>query len=547
MTSFRNGADALVEGLVSQGVRTVFGLPGVHNLAAWKSLARSPVRLIGVRHEQTAAYAADGFARVTAEVGVALTTTGPGAANTIAATGEAWASRSPIVVIATDIPSTLRRQGVYAGVLHESIDQAAMFESVVKGVVRVSSADEMRVRIEEAIVLARTAPARPVYVEIPTDILSQRTTVAELGAIDADVAAQIVDGDQISRAAELIAASTTPLIWAGGGAVASAAGAAISELALALGAPVLTTYQGKGILARDHPCSVGLLAQIPEAGALWDASDLVIAVGSDFDGMTTQNWRQPAPRHLLSINVDVEDASKNYEPDVCVAGDARRVCEALLGRVQPRSGDAWTADIDAIRTATVTRLAEADPDAVEFVRMMESMPADVAIVADMCIAGYWLGALYRPPGPRRFCYPVGWGTLGFALPAAIGAAAAGLGPVVSVSGDGGVLYALGELATATQEQLAMTVVIVDDGGYGMLRFDQVHAGDVPFGVDLVSPDFAAVARAFGLRATQVTGFGADFEVALREQIADPQPTVLVVSAALNPPPTTTPLWYRPKS
>jgi acetolactate synthase-1/2/3 large subunit len=548
-TGSRNGADGLVAGLVSAGVTTVFGLPGVHNLAAWKSLSRSPIRLVSVRHEQTAAYAADGYARVTGDVGVALTTTGPGATNTITATGEAWASRSPIVVIATDIPSTLRRPGVYGGVLHESTDQAAMFEPVVKGVVRVTSADEMQMKIATAIDLARTAPARPVYVEIPTDILSQPTTAAEC-----DIVARCSgvrrepDPEQIEQAIELIQSSASPLIWAGGGAVASDAGTALAELALKLSAPVLTTYQGKGIVDRHHPCSVGLLAQIPEAGDLWDAADLVIGVGTDFDGMTTQNWRQPAPTRLITINVDPADATKNYKPDVCIDGDARRACEELAARLGARSDDPGkTLDLATTRANAVNRLAAENPGAIEFVRMMESLASETIVVADMCIAGYWLGALYRPATPRRLCYPVGWGTLGFALPAAIGAAASGQGPVVSVSGDGGVLYALGELGTAAQEQLPMTIVIVDDGGYGMLRFDQINSGNTPFGVDLVSPDFVAVARGFGLRADHVKDFDDEFDAALRDHVSDPRPTVLVVSAALNPPPTTTPLWYRPKT
>src|SRR5215218_7519789 len=166
------GARAAVAALEGAGVELAFGLPGVHNLALWRELNASPVRLVGVRHEQTAAYAADGYARASGRLGVALTTTGPGAANTLAAVGEAWASRQPLLVIATDIPTTARRPGVWRGVLHEATDQAAMFMPVVKEAIRVHSADEIGPAVTRAIATALTPPSRPVYVEVPTDLLS---------------------------------------------------------------------------------------------------------------------------------------------------------------------------------------------------------------------------------------------------------------------------------------------------------------------------------------------------------------------------------------
>src|SRR5688572_23624385 len=171
-TGILTGAGLAVAALERAGVEVAFGLPGVHNLALWRALGESPIRLVGVRHEQTAAYAADGYARATGRLGVALTTTGPGAANTLAAVGEAWASRQPLLVIATDIPARLRRPGVWRGVLHEATDQAAMFEPVVKKVVRVHAADELSHAVSEAARVALAPPMRPVYLEVPTDLLS---------------------------------------------------------------------------------------------------------------------------------------------------------------------------------------------------------------------------------------------------------------------------------------------------------------------------------------------------------------------------------------
>ena len=241
------------------------------------------VRLVGVRHEQAAAYAADGYARATGRLGVALTTTGPGAANTLGAVGEAWASRSPILVIATDIPSTLRRAGVYRGVLHETAGQADMFRPVVVASEVVRDAEGVGPGIARAIAGAAGGPS---YLEVPTDLLAAPATSPRAARTDRPR----VDGD---AAYELIDAAERPLIWAGSGARDRAP--ELRALAERLAAPVLTTYGARGVLPPEHPCAVGMPPHVEAAGRLWDEADLVIAFGSDLDGMNTQNWLQPQP------------------------------------------------------------------------------------------------------------------------------------------------------------------------------------------------------------------------------------------------------------
>jgi thiamine pyrophosphate-dependent acetolactate synthase large subunit-like protein len=303
------GARAAVAALEDAGVEIAFGLPGVHNLPLWRELNGSPIRLVGVRHEQTAAYAADGYARASGRLGVALTTTGPGAANTLAAVGEAWASRQPILVIATDIPSTARRPGVWRGVLHEATDQAAMFMPVVKEAIRVHSADEIGPAVARGARTALEAPSRPVYVEIPTDLLNGELGGTDDGARpDAVARGQRPSEDQLARAAELLERARRPLVWAGGGALQSGAGEAVARLAERLVAPVMLTYSASGLLPPGHPCLVGAPPHVPEVGALWDEADVVVAIGSDFDGMMTQGWKMPQPPHLVAINVDARDA-----------------------------------------------------------------------------------------------------------------------------------------------------------------------------------------------------------------------------------------------
>jgi thiamine pyrophosphate-dependent acetolactate synthase large subunit-like protein len=517
------GAEVIVEQLEGAGVEVCFGLPGVHNLPLWEALRESRIRLVGVRHEQAAAYAADGYARASGRLGVALTTTGPGAANTLGAVGEAWASRTPILVIATDIPSTLRRAGVYRGVLHETAGQADMFRPVTRHVVVARAAEEVGDGIGAALDGAIGGPS---YLEVPTDLLSAPASAPRRAA--AEQVRSAGDG-----AYDLIDAAERPLIWAGSGARDRAD--EVRALAERLAAPVLTTYGARGVLPPEHPCNVGMPPHVEPAGRLWDEADVVIAFGSDLDGMNTQNWLQPQPPHIVAVNVDRADASKNYAVDAVVdALDAERL--------RPRDGDVG-ARTRAIRAEACRDL---DPRALRFLDAISyALPDDANVVCDMCIPGYWISGFHGFHHPRKLQYPMGWGTLGYAFPAALGAALAGTGPTVSVSGDGGFLFACGELATMAQEQLPFTAVIVDDGGYGMLRYDQVLAGEAPFGVDLHTPDFAALARSFGVRAETVDGLDDAFGEALAQHVADPAPSVLVARAeALVPPPTTSPNWYR---
>ena len=520
------GAQVIVEQLEDAGVEVCFGLPGVHNLPLWEAIRASGIRLVGVRHEQAAAYAADGYARASGEVGVALTTTGPGAANTLGAVGEAWASRTPILVIATDIPSTLRRDGVYRGVLHETSGQADMFRPVTTSARIAADASDLGMLSA----LAVRPDGGPSYLEVPTDLLGAQVPHPDItGSVK-------LTGDAPGEQADpypLIDAAERPLIWAGAG--ARDRGDELRALAERLAAPVLTTFGARGVLPPDHPSTVGMPPHVEPAGRLWDEADLVIAFGSDLDGMNTQNWLQPQPPRIVAVNIDAADAGKNYAVDVVV--------DALdVERIRQRDDDIG-ARTRAVRAEACRAL---DPRALRFLDAVSyALPEDANVVCDMCIPGYWISGFHGFHHPRKLQYPMGWGTLGFAFPAALGASLAGTGPTVSISGDGGFLFACGELATMAQEQLPFTAVIVDDGGYGMLRYDQVLAGEEPFGVDLAMPDFAQLAESFGVRAETVESLDDAFGEALARHVEDPAPSVLVAKAeALVPPPTTSPNWYR---
>lgn len=532
-------ARRLLEAVLGLGVDCVFGLPGVHNLAFWRHHDSHVPRIVGVRHEQTAVYAADGLARATGSLGVALTTTGPGAANAAGAFGEAAASGSPVLLVASEISTKLARPGVLRGVLHESRDQAAIFEPLAKAVFRPRTAADAVDAVGEAISTALAFPRGPVYVDIPTDVLG---LPADPVAVDPLERAPADDG-QLDRLASAIADADRIVLWVGGGAVQSDAQAEVRLLAERLRAPVVTTYAARGILPASHPCNVGLPPHEPEVARLIAGADLLLAVGTDFDGMMTRNWSMPVAARLASINCDSDDLHKNYEPDVAVLADARSALRELLRRdLAVRSRE--DGEARAVRRTASARL-KADGRNAEPLAFLAAIDAAVdehtIVVADMAIPGYWIGGYGRFDSPRRLQYPVGWGTLGYALPASIGAGSAGRS-VLAVCGDGGVMLGLGELATIAQERLPVTVLIVEDGGYGMLRFDQQHAGDALRGVDLVAPDFGKVADSFGIHSAQVVGAGGQLRRALTDALHSRAPRVVVTRLGMIPPRTTSPRW-----
>jgi len=537
-------AEHLVDALEELGVSIVFGLPGVHNLSLWDALRNSQIRLIGVRHEQTAVYAADGHARTSGELGVAITTTGPGAANAITATGEAWTCGSPVLVIATDIPSTLRSPGKYRGVLHETRDQASMFETVVKGTFVAGDPSAVAATLHRAAATALSGPTGPTYLEVPTDFFDIET---EEAARPVPLAVPpIADDAEVARAAELLAAAERPIVWVGRG--ANAARAEVEEVAYRLGAPVIETYGARGLVSPEFPGRLGYPPHIQEVGDLWDEADAVLGVGTDFDAGMTQAWMMPRPASVVSINLLASEAEDGYDPDVVLVGDAAPTLRQLGAALPEATGENGAqAEVAAVRTAARTRLESEDPDPMGLMRDLEaSVPADTSIAVDMCVAGYWLAAIRTFAEPRRFAFPIGWGTLGFGFPASIGIAISQQEPTLCICGDGGFLFAAGELAVLAETQPPLTVLLLDDGGYGMLRYDQQSEGRETFGVDLATPDYVALTESFGVQAERVADLGEPLRKALRRGLDERGPRLLVLEKALTPPETTSPRWYRKK-
>ncbi len=519
------------------GCRVAFGVPGIHNLALWDALAADDaIRLVSVHHEQTAAYAADGSARATGNPGLCLTTTGPGAANTLAAVGEAWAARTPLVVLASDVATSLRRPGVVRGSLHECADQAALFAPVTKARFVVERADALTDSVATAWRTALTPPQRPVYVGVPTDLFAAAAQPSR--TLPPTPAPRAPARGEIDAAVKLVNASRRTVVWVGGGAVASGAGPKIAALALHLGAPVITSHRARGLIPPDHPCYVGLPPQEPVVLELLGSAGCLLAFGTDFDGPMTKNWTMPRPQVLVHVNVDPEDLHKNFRADVGVQADAALAADALLRRCdgQPVDLAALRERLDTIRASLwddVRGTAATAPAACFLDTLSRALPTDTRSVADMTLPGHWAVGYLEVSEPRRIFGPA-WGTLGMALPAAIGVAASGFPHVLALVGDGGFLYAAGELATIVRESLPVVTLIVDDGGYGALRYGR-PPNSPPHGMNWQSPDFVAWAEATRMPAERVSGVGVELETALRSAFQRGGPGLIVAEASLAPP------------
>ena len=544
MTRARRGttaADAVVDYLASIGVDVVFGVPGVHNLELFRALADSPIRTIVTRHEQAAGYAADGHARATGRLGVCVSTTGPGVANTAAAMGEARASRSPVLHIATQIDTRALAGKSGRGVLHESPDQLELMGAVCVAATRARSAAEILPAVIRSARAAYTGRRGPAFVEVPHDAFSQ-PAVAPTRRGPAEPRAKRPDDDVIAKAAHVLDRCKRPLLWAGGGVTASAASDELVRLAEVIDAPVITTFAAKGVIPPGHPLAVGLPPHQPEVTDLIARADGIVIAGSDLDGHATQGWRLRLPHPRVAINVVAEDARRNYAADVVIEADAKATLSALAETCKPRTASSAAGRVAAVRAAALSalRAGRRTAEPLRFVeRLGRAIPPDAMVVGDMTVPGYWSAAYLAVQRPRGFAFPLGWGTLGFAFPAALGVAASGRRAVV-IAGDAGFLFAAGELATAVQERLDITVVVVNDGGYGMLRYDEDERYGERFAVDLATPDFVALAKAFGAHARAATP--AQIGDAVAWSLGRRGPTLIEVQAAWDPPLTTSPRW-----
>ncbi|MEU7417924.1 thiamine pyrophosphate-binding protein [Streptomyces antibioticus] len=528
----RTGGDLVVETLAGLGATTVFGLPGQHALGVFDALRRSTLRYIGLRVENNAGFAADAYGRITGEAAPLLLSTGPGALTSLAALQEAAAASAPVLAICSQVP-TAGLGGGRHGHLHELPDQAASFRGVVKSVHTVRAQSQIPSAIEAAWKSALTVPHGPVWVEIPQDVLVAPTSIPVVTGGDAFPDELPPRPELTAVAAHLLSNAARPAIIAGGGVVRSDASGKLRRLAEVLKAPVVTTPGGKGAFPWTHPLSLQSWMEDRHTTDFLEDADVLLVVGSGL-GELSSNYHTFWPRgRIVQIEADLGKLESNH-PALGIHADARLALQALLETVEEREDELAPDRVRQVLALIAERIASQELTLEQQVlaSVRTALPADSPSFWDMTILAYWAWSAFDAKGPNHMHSAQGAGGLGYAFPAALGAAVADpTRPVLAVSGDGGALYSIAELATARQHGLDVTWLIVDDGGYGILREYMTDAYGEATATDLTRPDFVTLAESFGVPAALTSP--ETLETDLTKALATPGPSVVVLPAVLR--------------
>jgi acetolactate synthase-1/2/3 large subunit len=535
------GADALIAALEREGVQVVFGVPGGACLPLYDALVDSPIRHVLVRHEAAAGHAAEGLARATGAVGVALATSGPGATNLLTALADAQMDSVPVVFVCGQVRSDLRGTQAF-----QEADVLAMAEPVAKHVIGVDRADDAAQAVRDAFHIARTGRPGPVLLEIPVDVQKApaRDVPTHEPALPGLRAHRSPHRGQVRLAARALAAAERPVLYAGGGVVQAGAHAELAALADLTGAPVTTTLMALGAFPASDRRWLGMLGMhgTRVANRAIDECDLLVALGARFDDRVTGDVAEFAPRaRIVHVDVDPSEIGKIVAADIPVVGDARRALVLLVRELAALTPDRgrlapWWAAIDDWRARHPQRppADEAPEDSVAPQHVLdllgEALGDDAIVTTDVGQHQMWAAQRLGFDRPRRWLTSGGLGTMGFGLPAALGAqAACPEARVVCVSGEGSLLMHVQELATAVEEDLPVKVLLLDNASLGMVRQQQDLFWDgrrsaVALGA---SPDWALLAGAFGV-AVHSTADPDEVADALRATLAEPGPALLHV-------------------
>ena len=493
------GGQAVIRALEAHGVEVAFGIPGVHTLAIYDALVDSGIEHILGRHEQGVGFMADGYARASGKPGVALIITGPGVTNVATAVGEAYTESTPLLVIASAEERRWLRK--MAGNYHDITDQIGVIRPITGYAAEATAVEQIPGLVGEAFRSMAAGRSRPAYVEIPRDLLEQEAAFEIAPA--RPVAKPGPAPDAVAEAVAAIGAARRIVIYAGGGAVSSGASAGLVALAERLGAPVVTSQLGKGAVPEDHPLSLGNLWERDNAvGDLLGAADLALVFGSKLGVAETESMAMPLPRNLIRVDIDPAEVGRHYPPTQTIVADARLTAEALAAALEAAgvSKQGWTAAQVAETKAAALAASWGAENAPWLEALRRAIPRQGILVGDTTMMTYLAARRYPVYAPRTWLVPTGYLTLGFALPAALGAKVAKPEtPVVAMVGDGGFQFTMHELATAVQFRLPVPIVIFNDSTYTAVKMDQAMRYDRRYlGVDLVNPDFLQLAAAYGM-------------------------------------------------
>ena len=505
--------EVLVKLLEGYGVEQVFGIPGVHTVELYRGLAGSTINHVTPRHEQGAGFMADGYARTRGKPGVCFIITGPGMTNIITAMGQAYADSIPMLVISS--VQSRSQLGGGRGKLHELPAQGALVAGVAAFSHTLMSAKELPSVLARAFALFQAGRPRPVHIEIPLDVLVEDADEL-LDSAPVIVTRAGPSPAAIKQMSTLLANARRPLILAGGGAIDAAA--ALTELAERLDAPVALTINAKGMLASRHPLLIGSTQSLNPTRELIEAADVVLAIGTELaetDYDITFQGHFKIPGTLLRIDIDPDQTVRNFMPKVALVSDAQTAAEALIAAVNDEQLPARVEDwgrqrVAALRTTLDAGWDEATRGQTLFLNTVLEVLPNVVLVGDSTQPVYTGNLTLDLDHPRRwFNSSTGYGTLGYGLPAAVGA---WLGsqdkgernPVACLIGDGGLQFTLSELASAVEARTPIIVLLWNNQGYEEIKKYMVNRNIEPVGVDIYTPDFIGVAKALGCAAEAIS-------------------------------------------
>jgi len=514
---------AVISLLEAYGVDTVFGMPGVHTLELYKGLAASKIRHILVRHEQGAGFMADGYARATGRPGVCVLITGPGVTNAATAMGEAYSDSIPMLVLSS--VNATADLGMGRGRLHEITSQQAVTEPLTAFSKTALSAGEVPDLLAQAFTVFTSARPRPVHISMPLDVLVEPAEFAIEARTPPPPPSP--SAEAVREASGLLQQARRPVIIAGGGSIAC--GEALERFAVTLGAPVVLTNAAKGVMAADHPLCLGATLSLAPVLALIESADVVVAVGSEL--AETDSWvdRLPLSGALIRIDIDAMAVQRDYPSSVALVGDAGHALAALKESVDGTSSSTSGADLDALRRKCAQAMSPLSRTHMNLLETLRgALPDDAIVVTDMTQIAYTGNTHYACSTPRSWFHPNGYGTLGYALPAAIGARlGAPERAVVALVGDGGLLFTVQELATAAELGLPLIIVLWNNDGLGQIRDDMIAKGIPEVGVNPRNPDYQLLARAFGCHAVRPDSLDA-FASAVTNALSAHVPTLIEV-------------------
>ncbi|MGY3446799.1 thiamine pyrophosphate-dependent enzyme [Bradyrhizobium sp. USDA 4473] len=522
MTS-TSGGEAIVNGLVAHGVDTVFGLPGAQIYGLFDAFHQAQLKVIGARHEQACGYMAFGYARSSGKTGVFSVVPGPGVLNASAALLTAFGCNEPVLCLTGQVPTQFLGKG--RGHLHEMPDQLATLRSFVKWAERIEYPDNAPAMVSRAFQEMLSGRRGPASLEMPWDVFTQRTQVAAVKPFDPLPAPQ-PDPDRIKAAADLIAGSKTPMIFVGSGAIE--AREEILELAEMIDAPVVAFRSGRGIVSNAHELGLTMAA----AYKLWPKTDLMIGIGTRLELPTMSRWPyQPAGLKCVRIDIDPVEL-RRWPADAGVIADAKAATSDLVAAVRKAGYSKTSSRRAAIREATAAteqEIQRIQPQMAYLKILREVLPANAIVTDELSQVGFasWYGfPIYEP---RTFVTSGYQGTLGSGFPTALGAKVANPNtPVVAITGDGGFMFAVEELATAVQFKIGVVTLVFNNNAYGNVRRDQRERFDGRVvASDLVNPDFVKLAESFGVGAARVTSPD-HFRPVLEKALADGGPYVISI-------------------